>query len=105
MHTLLTPQEHILIGSTPGDNFIGEPYIPLIIQRGFRDISAVSSVRQFYRTFQLYGMLFEGGKVGEFEDLTLSSLDQEGRSIEDPKPVREDLTINRDLVGNYFPRD
>lgn len=95
-NSLLTPQEHMLIGSNLEEGL--KWYIPVDIQRGNKGIEEVNRLRKENPIMQgiiLY-FLNEDGSDPDYSEmyaeLELASLDLEtGESISDPKPINKKL--------------
>ncbi|MFZ5955384.1 MAG: hypothetical protein ACOYT4_03080 [Nanoarchaeota archaeon] len=84
----LTPQEHMLMGST-SDSRYSQFYVPKIIQLGI-DVESVNKIREFYKTFPALGCYFQDALGNDIEadsvEVILSSLNLQTReTIFDPK--------------------
>ncbi len=99
-HMFLSPQEEILIGSTPEDKYMGKFYTPKAIQNGYATI-LVNELRQKAQTYPALTVYFVNAKGENPEPdkrfmstkVVLAPLTYSGETIHDPKPLDESFHI------------
>ena len=104
---VMTPQEHVWIGSGIDDRYFEQPYVPLAIQDG-HPIEDVGSFRARRHQFwpMAVGFVDTSGNEQGDKAVAFPPLDPEtGETLHDPRPIREGITVVVSNNERFFIRE